>query len=150
MKYHELCPHCDQQITAYTHNINHYMVDALHQLMDYYYRTKKSCNINKDLKLDHTQMCNLPKLQYFGFIRKVEVGKWYPTQRGLNFLENKLKVTVPVATLNNEVLPDNHKAWETHKKPRKEISVRDIVDTIFEYKGTADYQKEKSPQEDLI
>jgi hypothetical protein len=147
MKYQETCPHCAGVIACYTHNINRLMIIAFQKLVEKYLHTKQPVNINTDLELDHNQKCNLPKMQYYGLIVKVPDG-WAVTNRGLKFYYNELPVLMPVATLNNETIPDDHPAWKTHKKPRVEKYISQIDGYI--YKKRPEYQQEKSKQGVLL
>jgi hypothetical protein len=75
-------------------------------------------------------------------------GLWLPTQFGLRFFYNEVGVIAPVATMNDVLLADNHKAWETHTKPRKHVYIEDL--TEFQYKTRAEYQQEKSAQTNIF
>ena len=147
MKYNKICDCCGQGVVAYTHNINRPIVEAFIRLVEYYQDTRSGVNINQDLGLTHNQKCNLPKLQYYGLIRRTPEG-WFPTIRGMMFYFGEIPVLAPVATLGNEVIPDNHEAWDTHEKSRKSIMIGDIVET--HYKPRSAYQQEKSNQLGLL
>jgi len=147
MKYQERCECCGGVVTAYTHNLNVPLVKALRQLVDYFEANRKACNLQESLSLTHNQLANFQKLQYFGLVYGVREG-WIPTQEGIEFIHGEYSVMNPVATMANKVLPDNHKAWETHTKERYLVGVNEIDN--FSYKRREDYQAEKSPQANLF
>ncbi len=136
------------KVAAYTHNINRPMMIGFIRLVKCYLKTKKPVNMNKDLGLDHNQKCNVPKLQYYDLIKNIEGLGWVPTKLGIDFCQNKTKVLSPAATIENDVLPDSHPAWETHTKKRKMVGVYDILG--FDYKKRPEYQAEKSAQDALF
>lgn len=145
MKYQETCSHCHHKATAYTHNINRHMVEAFVRLNERFRLIRRPVNINTDLGLDHNQMCNLPKLQYYGFIRNTKDG-WIITPEGDLFLMGQ-PIQTPVATINNEVIADDHPAWKTHKTSRKWKTITEFVD--HKYKKRIEYQAEKTAQSSI-
>lgn len=147
MKYQESCECCGGVVTAYTHNLNVPLVKALRKLVDYFEEYRKACNLQKCLDLTHNQLANFQKLQYFGLVFGTREG-WIPTQEGVEFIHGEFTVVNPVATMGNKVIPDNHKAWETHGKERKLMSI-EMIDDVS-YKKREAYQSEKSPQSSLF
>jgi hypothetical protein len=147
MKYQETCPHCGQIITAYTHNINKPMAYAFVTFMQEYERTRRPVNINSGLSITHNQICNMPKLQYYGLIKRLEGEGWIPTERGILWYKGEAAIETPVATMSNRVLPDNHPAWATHKKGRTTVTLESV--TGFRYKQRDEYQAEKSRQGEM-
>lgn len=147
MNYHKKCECCGQQLSAYTHNINHAMITAFVKLVKKYDSRLKPVNINQDLDLDHNQKCNLPKLQYFGLIKNCPEG-WFPTDLGYSFYYGETTVLVPAATMGNDVLPDDHEAWATHKAKRVFRSIYNFGN--YAYKKRPEYQAEKSNQVSLF
>ena len=141
MKYSKTCDHCDHQNTAYTNNLNAQMVGALKQLVEFYETKKKKCNLQENLRLTHNQFANFQKLQYFGLARRDKEG-WLPTNDGIEFIYGSVCITVPVAVMNGEILPDDHEAWDTHAGERHQVFVFDIDETA--YKKRPEYAKERN------
>jgi len=147
MHYRETCDCCGGVVTAYTHNLNLPLVKALRQLVDFYEKTGKVCNLQKDLSLNYNQLANFQKLQYFDLVFRTAEG-WGPTEKGTMFIYGETTIKNPVATFKNVAIPYDHEAWRTHKTEPVDLSV-DEVDQ-FSYKRREDYQKEKSPQTNLF
>jgi len=154
MNYKEKCECCQQQITAYTHNLNKPLVNALRQLVDFYQGTQidhritgNFCNLARNLKLTHNQLANFQKLRYFDLVFNNKDG-WVPTQLGIDFIHGLERVYSPVATFKNEKLPFSHEAWKTHKGAPILVGVKDIDETS--YKPREEYQQEKSNQANLF
>lgn len=147
MKYQETCDCCGGVVTAYTHNLNLPLVKALRQLVDFFERERKACNLQKDLSLTHNQLANFQKLQYFDLVLRVAEG-WLPTEKGTMFIYGETSIKNPVATFKNQILPYDHIAWQSHKAEPVDLSV-DEVDQ-FSYKRREAYQAEKSPQNNLF
>lgn len=141
MKYTKTCECCGSKVTAFTHNVSQPMISAFIKFAERYIDTKSPININKDLRLTHSQKCNLPKMQYSGLIQSVEDNEWVLTIDGLQFYYGELSILLPVATMQNVVIPDNHEAWDTHRRPRKWKNIHDIYKT--RYKQRQEYQEEK-------
>lgn len=140
MKYSKTCDHCGHQKTAYTTTINVSLANALKQLVEFYEIKKQKCNLQKDLRLTYNQYNNFQKLQYFGLVKRDSEG-WFPTNEGMEFIYGSVCITIPVATIDGEVLPDDHEAWDTHKGERKQVFIFDIDETA--YKKRPDYAKER-------
>lgn len=119
------------------------MVNALRQLVDWYESTKLPANLQKDLNLTKNQYNNFQKLQYFGVVQRTEKG-WYPTVSGIEFIYGREKIPNRVATIESDVLPDGHPAWNTTEKFPVLMGVTEIDHTS--YKQRLEYQEEKSPQ----
>lgn len=120
MKYKETCQHCHHTKNAFVHKINRPIVNGLKQLVEFYKNNKKGCNINQDLQLSHNQKCNLPKLQHFGLMVRLDDG-WYPTQRGYEFIHGMRKTMIRVVTFDGIVPLKDHPAWNDVK-----IEFRDV------------------------
>lgn len=143
MKYQEQCDHCHGISAAYTHNINFSMISAFKQFVQKFEETDRAVNISTDLKLTHNQICDIIKLQYYGLMQRThEGGYWKPTDIGLLFYHGAHAVTMPVATINNHVLKDDHPAWETHHKARRTAKIMDFFEK--DYKQHQDYADEKN------
>lgn len=143
MKYQETCGSCGHVKTAFVHHINKPMVNALRQLVDWYERTGKPANLQKNLDLTKNQYNNFQKLQYFGVVTRTDKG-WFPSSTGIAFIYGNTRIPSHVATVESVVLPQNHPAWdETNKKPIS-VDVTEIDHTC--YKVRVEYQEEKSRQ----
>lgn len=143
MKYHEPCTMCGHTRTAFTHVINKSMVNALRQLVDWYESTKKPANLQKNLDLTKNQYNNFQKLQYFKVVQRTEEG-WFPTQLGIDFIYGRGKIWNRIATIESNILPNEHQAWKTATKFPVPVGVQDIDQTC--YKVRVEYQEEKSQQ----
>lgn len=143
MSYQETCHHCGHVNTAYAHTLNTGLVQALRQLVDYYHRNKRAVkSIQSELELTKNQFCNFQKLQYFDLARKTPFG-WFPSDRGVAFIQGELQVEKTVATIASEVLPYEHPYWRTKAYPTP-VYVWQIDEKS--YKRRTEYQFEKSKQ----
>lgn len=140
MKYSRNCSSCGNKETAYIHNLNVSLVQALRRLVDAYELTKKSQQLGS-LHLTNSQYSNFAHLAYFGLVHNIPEG-WLPTPEGIDFIHGEIPVLVPSAVISGIVLPSNHEAWKTHPSGRHEMYVKDI-DTVS-YKQRAEYSREKS------
>ena len=140
MKYKKTCECCRQTITAYTHNLNKPLIQALRQLVDFYDTNRRECNLQGDLRLTKNQYNNFQKLQYFKLVQRTEHG-YYPTQKGSDFIYGKVPCFNSVATYGKDVLEYNHEAWVTHKSQPYKVMVSDIDQ--FAYKKREEYKEEK-------
>lgn len=150
MKYVKNCECCGHQETAYAHPLNRGLVLAFKELSEYYLRTKKACNVNRELDLSHNQLANFQKLRYFGLVQDTTDG-WYPTQLGLEWYRGNCSILNPAGSLSNIPLADDHEAWKTHSKKRKAVRITDYID--MSYKQRSEYAQERvsgSPQARLI
>ena len=127
-------------VTAYTHNLNAQMVQALEQVVDYYWKKGIGCNLQKDITLTKNQYNNFQKLQYFGLVVNTEKG-WTPTRLGSSFLTGDSAVQNPVATFGKEILDPLHEAWKTVDKRPSPIHVSQIRN--YNWKGREAYKDEK-------
>ena len=123
------------------------MVEAFCQLVEYYLEKGIAANIDKDLDLTKSQFANFQKLRYFGIAYNIESG-WLPSMKGMDFYHGKIRINSTVATMNNEVLPDDHEAWETHTRSIVRITINEVLPYYF--KSKTQYQAEKSPQLSLF
>lgn len=144
MKYQETCPHCGHQETAYAHPLNRGLVLAFKAMTEFYLKTKKPCNVAKNLDLSHNQLANFQKLRHFGLVWDTAEG-WFPTELGLSWYRGECSIQNPAGSLSNKVLPDYHEAWKTHSKKRKAVRISDYVDMT--YKQRADYASERATRE---
>lgn len=147
MDYKKTCPHCGHQETAYTHSLNEGLAVAFKRLCEYYLKSHRACNVNKELELTHNQLANFQKLRYFGLVSDTPEG-WYPSQLGLDWYFGKVRIANPAGSLNNVPLADDHEAWRTHKNGRKMVNIVDILPA--QYRQRSDYQGERSNQGSLL
>lgn len=140
MNYKKQCDCCGHQITAYSHNINAQLVQALEQLVRFFKEKGRECNLQKNLNLTKNQYNNFQKLQYFGLVYKGEKG-WLPTNLAVNFMNGTAYIQNPVATYGKEILPIYHEAWSTAEKKPKTLYVHQVKN--YDWKGREDYVEEK-------
>lgn len=140
MKYSKQCECCGHLVTAYSHNINAQMVQALEQVLAYYSKKGKGCNLQKDLTLSKNQYNNFQKLQYFKLVANTETG-WVPTQLGMGFINGDNVIMNPVATFGKEILDQFHEAWDTSDTKPKITHISKIKN--YEYKGREAYKEER-------
>lgn len=145
MKYSKTCECCGHIQTAYTHNLNEPMVLAFNVVVEEYLATKEPVNVYGLERLDYNQKCNFQKLKYFGLMDFAGGVGWFPTALGLQFYYGERAVITPVASMGNEVLPDNHEAWDTHGGKRRWVYPQDVANE-WAYKKRPDYKAEKSGQ----
>lgn len=146
MKYVTTCETCDHRVSAFTHHLNKPLVNVFIRFVEEYLRRQEPVNPNREIKATHNQLANWQKLRYFDLIKEADGdGKWVPTSIGIDFYYNDVAVLTPVATINAEVIPDDHEAWETHTRDRQWKTIREIEET--HYKTRPEYQAEKSPQQ---
>ena len=147
MKYTNTCECCGHKVTAFTHQLNKGLAEAFKAFVDKYAEIKAPVSPSKDLNLTHTQLANWQKLRYWDLIKPIDNNKglWVPTPNGILFYQDRISVMKTVATINAEVLPQTHEAWETHTKNVELVRITDLIDD-FEYKQRPDYQAEKSGQ----
>jgi len=143
MKYHEKCHHCGHQLTAYTHNLNKALVNALAQLVFFYHKERSPANLQQDLDLTKNQYNNFQKLQYFGLVRRTKDG-YYPTSKAISFIAGTTPCYNKVATLGKTVFENDHPAWKTTNVDPELVMVWDIDERFYKRRG--DYQEEKSNQ----
>lgn len=141
MKYSETCECCEHTLTAYTHNLNKPMINALRQLVAFYGKNKRRANLQKDLDLTKNQYNNFQKLQYFRLVHREAAG-YVPTQRGVNFVKGKESVANLVATLGKNVIGYHHPAWDSHGAKPKDVSIYHYFPEM--YKQKEEYQGEKA------
>jgi len=141
MDYKRNCDCCGHQTTAFSHNLNAQLIQALDQLNDYYFKNHRGCNLQKNLNLTKNQYNNFQKLQYFNLVTRVEDG-WIPTIVGTKFLQGDITVENPVATFGKEILNRYHEAWRTSERVPTLIHISQIRN--YNWKGRKEYQGEKS------
>ena len=140
MKYSTTCEHCGHQDTAYTYTLNKGKVIALRKLVDKYEQTKKPAQLG-DLGITNSQYTNFCHLQYFNLAKHLPEG-WVPTMEGIAFIHGEISVTLPVAVMASEVLPEDHEAWKTHPGKRTTAFVFDIEELA--YKKRPEYARERA------
>lgn len=149
MKYSKECPYCGHTMTAYTHNLNRPMVLAFIAVAEAYLVNREPVNVYALDGLDYNQKCNFQKLRYFGLMDFSGGVGWYPTELGFKFYYGERSVQTPVASMGNQVLPDEHEAWHTHGGARMWVRITDLADD-WAYKKRPDYMAEKSKQGTLF
>lgn len=147
MKYNKKCECCGHLVTAYSHNINAQMVQALEQLVNFYDQKKKGCNLQKNLSLSKNQYNNFQKLQYFGLVVNTETG-WIPTAKAQGFMQGIYPIDNPVATFGKEVMARDHEAWKTAEKKPKLVYIHQIKNYVW--KNRPEYKAEKDVSERLF
>jgi hypothetical protein len=147
MKFNEQCKCCGSQLTAYTHNLNAQLVQALRQLVDFYETSKRAANLQTDLKLDHNQYNNFQKLQYFGLAFRTPDG-WLPEEYGIKFIYGEQAAPTTAATMGGKVIPYSDPIWKTHGTPVEWKFVKTIDE--ISYKKRPDYAAEKSKQASIF
>lgn len=148
MKYSKECECCGHKLTAYTHSLNKPLVNGLRQLVDWYEREKKICNINNDLVLTHNQIANFQKLKHFGLVDLIQRGGFVPTEIGIQFIYGEAQAYSTSASMGNVTLSIDHEAWKTHGKMPHLVYVSEVDQTM--YKKRPAYQAEKSNQSKMF
>jgi len=139
MKFSKECPCCGHKVAAYTYRLNKGLCESLKKLINAYRGTRKASKL-ADLGLSNAQYSSFAHLQYFGLAQRTEHG-WYPTPKGESFMVNTGSCVDTVAILNNEVLPLDHEAWQTHDRQPRFVMCDDFLP--YEYKQRSEYQEEK-------
>ena len=148
MHYFETCQCCGQKKTAYTLAINAPLTNAFVKFAEQYLKDRKGI-AKGDIGLTNAQYSNFQNLRHFGIIRQYEKGnEWHLTDTGLAFYYGEIGLKSPIAFMAGETLPDNHPCWDTEKKSREMIHIKDLMP--WHYKKRPDYQKESTSQMSLI
>jgi len=130
------------EVKAYTAKLNKAMVDAFEQMMEIYLETRKGVKV-RNLNLTYSQYSNFQKLRYFDLMFfEDSQDVWYPTQLGIAFFFGEFPVLDPAGHMDNQPLPRDHPAWDTHSKGRRKTYIHDVDRTHF--KQRSDYQAEAS------
>ncbi len=146
MKYTQTCECCNHQETAYTFTLNEGRLSGLKKLLQFWNENKTGATM-KDLGLTNSEYTNFCHLKYWNFARKTSDG-WFPTRYGKAFVEGKETAYNMVATLNKEVLPFNHEAWDTHTKKPEQVLIYSYFPNMYEPKEK--YQEEKGSNQFTI
>lgn len=99
------CDACGAKTVEYPHVFNTGLATGLARL----YEAEKPVNKNT-LGLTHNQMCNFPKLQYWGLIEKYTrpdgtraAGQWKITDLGIAFVEGQARIQDTAWTYRNHI-----------------------------------------------
>lgn len=120
------CPLCDEKMSAYWHNLNKFLVDALLKL----YLAGGFAHL-RDLDLTVSQTLNFQKLHYFGLAISNGSGEYTIEDRGVDFLLGRIKIPKKILTFRNEVI----------KKSDELVGVKEI-NADFEYPSDYSSQSE--------
>jgi hypothetical protein len=134
------CPSCGHITCVYSHHLNKPLVAALRQLVDFYEERRKPANLQKNLSLTKNQYNNFQKLQYFFLAQRAGSKGWVPTEEGIDFIRGRIRVGTTALTLNGEILPYHHGAWEGRNLVSKTVKELDVLS----YKQPEAYKAEKS------
>lgn len=142
MNFHQDCPCCGRRTTAYTVPMNEMLARAFVAFAEARVRYNRPLQ-KKDFILTNVQYTMFQKLKHFGLIYQHEgAGRtWDITTLGLKWYMGQTTILTPVAFMGNKTLDDQDLAWATHKKPRRAITVYDLLP--MEWKKRADYLGEK-------
>jgi len=146
MKYNKLCECCGRKRSAYTYRLNKNILSALEKLIKRYEETKRRVKL-RDLNLTLAQTSGIAHLQYWGLTYNEKKSiLWYPTQLAIRFYNGWISLPDTAAYMEGYgVLPYDHEAWKTHKKPIKEVYVYE-VDQIFS-KHLKEFRTEKGSRQ---
>lgn len=141
MQYQKECECCGNIITAYTHRLNTWLINALQKLVNEYKKTGLWCKI-AELNLTTTQYNNFQKLQYFRLVYRID-GIRTPTEKAILFLDGKIPIYPRVATMGKDILWLDHPARQTdHSMPTRKY----VYEIDWNYKRREEYQEEKEYQ----
>lgn len=138
---------CGRIQLAHSHSINKNMVSAFIKFCEAYIEEKAGININTDLNFTHNQLANFRKFKFFGLVMKIGGGLWVPTMDGLAWYYGEIAVPERVITLNEEVLPLHHQAWEGVSLPDRKYIFE--IDNLH-YKKRPEYQEPHALQSKLF
>lgn len=140
MNYSKECNCCWHKLTAYTHNLNKWLVSAFCKLMEFYNKKRRWANLQKDLDLTKNEYNNFQKLRYFWLVWRKD---WLrvPTLNGISFYDWRTYSYNKVASMWNQPLPINHEARSTETKNPKKVWIDEVMP--IEYKRREEYGIEK-------
>lgn len=147
MSFNSKCGYCGHVEAAYSHHLNAQMVMALRQIVDFYEKEKRPCNLQKDLCLSKNQYNNFQKLQYFGLVARTKEG-WWPELNGDGFIRGEKMCYDRVATFKKSVLGAESIFWKDVKEKPRLVRVWDI--DVSSFKSREAYQQEKTSQLNLF
>ena len=139
MKYFNKCECCGNLVRAYSHSLNSQLVYGLEQLVSFWRKNKRGCNLQADLSLTKNQYNNFQKLQYFQLVENKKDG-WYPKGKGCLFIDGTIVVESLVATFGKEILDSKHEVWQTAEKKPRMVHISSIKN--YNWKRRLDYLNE--------
>lgn len=101
----EICQHCGATVAEHKHGLSKGLVRSM-------YIVAKAQEIKSPVKLiktklNHSQRCNLLKMQYWGMLARAnpdkDSGEWYITEKGFQFMRGEVSMPHYVRTFRNEV-----------------------------------------------
>ena len=134
----KICEHCGHKSVEYRFSFNNGLATFLSQL----YKYRRPCKTD-DLGLTYAQRTNSQKLRYWGLARsvyddygKLKRGVWQITQRGIDFVEHRIKIHKYVIMMNNKFV----------RYEGEEVFFNDVSEG---YKYRRDYEKQSEIQYDM-
>jgi hypothetical protein len=114
----EVCGHCGAKTVEYKHRMNVGLVRALAALAKASIKTRPDV-LASSLPLDHAELANLQKLQYWGLISPAahgpedrKRGRWTVEEIGFAFLEARAPISRTAVTYRGETVRfDGKDAW---------------------------------------
>jgi predicted transcriptional regulator len=101
------CPHCKAQMKIHSHSLSKGLVESFVKLA-LRARNKEinAVHLNDELNLDKVAYNNFNKLKYWGIVKMYEKGsgRWQLTEKGIEFLNNRLALPLSVHTFRNSVV----------------------------------------------
>ncbi len=100
----EKCPHCGASMKMYWQNLSKGLVSSLIKFgQEIRARNNNDIHLTDDLKLDNFEYTNFNKLKFFGLVEPSdESGRWRLTEKGMDFLANRIAVPQKVRTFRNK------------------------------------------------
>jgi len=105
------CPHCGASMAIHQHTLGKGLLDtfllfsrAIKMSMT------SSIHLQKQLPLDKNQYNNFQKLRYFSLVSKdtVRSGYWSITEKGLDFIANRIAISISVKTFRNKIVESSN------------------------------------------
>lgn len=133
----EHCPTCGAATREYSHVLNKNIVGAMVRFAQRYGRELGHLS---SIGLTHSQICNFPKLQYWGLVvSEGKSGFWRVTSLGFKFLAGATNMPNRVWTYRNKVLPPT---------PGREATSLVLIDSLIPgYRHREDYLADSAPHD---
>ena len=129
-KHNEICPTCGHAQIAYPYSLNVGKVQALKELVRFYYQHKRPAKMD-ELQLTNPQYTNFSHLRYFGLTQKIDKG-WIPTPFGMNFIHGESACFDRVAEIAGNVLSNDHEFWNDREDKPELKFVKEIDETAYQ------------------
>lgn len=102
----EKCPCCGKRMAAYAKTLDVRLAGILKEIESYLdERKQKTFTLNEVFNLDHHKINDSQKLHYYKIIERIpKTELWKITQRGRDYLANKIPMPRHVWVFNNEVI----------------------------------------------